>query len=135
MNKAEKDDAAVVAFITAICPEAPELYMAAFNEMKAIRDATNLIRELKADLVAISAKLLDYEQGLTQQLALDRIAELGAEVERLKSDAAGRSLYRGEPDIGYTFSQTETIDRGASQEATINRGSFAKYADWESDDE
>ena len=134
MNKAEKDDAAVVAFITAICPEAPELYMAAFDEMKAIRDATNLIRELKADLVAISAKLLDYEQGLTQQLALDRIAELKAEVARLKSDAAGRSLYRT-PDTGYTFSQTETFDRGASQEATINRGSFAKYADWESDDE
>jgi len=104
MNKAEKDDAAVVAFITAICPEAPELYMAAFDEMKAIRDATNLIRELKA------------------------------EVARLKSDAAGRSLYRT-PDTGYTFSQTETFDRGASQEATINRGSFAKYADWESDDE
>ena len=128
MNKAEKDDAAVVAFITAICPEAPELYMAAFNEMKAIRDATNLIRELKADLVAISAKLLDYEQGLTQQLALDRIAELKAEVARLKADAELR-------ENGYTFSQTETIMQGINQEATINRGSFAKYADWESDDE
>ena len=98
MNKAEKDDAAVVAFITAICPEAPELYMAAFDEMQAIRDATKLIGELKA------------------------------EVARLKADAELR-------ENGYTFSQTETIDRGASQEATINRGSFAKYADWESDDE
>lgn len=39
----------IMDFIKAIAPEAPHLYMASFNEEKAIRDATALITTLEAE--------------------------------------------------------------------------------------
>jgi len=40
----------IVEFIRAICPEAPELYMAFFNEKTALQDATELIADLRQRL-------------------------------------------------------------------------------------
>jgi hypothetical protein len=40
-------------FVAEICPEAPRLYMASFNEMQCLKDATQLIRELRAEISAI----------------------------------------------------------------------------------
>lgn len=37
-------------FIEAICPEAPDLYLASFNEMKALTDATEIITDLRRQL-------------------------------------------------------------------------------------
>jgi hypothetical protein len=88
------------------------------------------INALKANLVRVSAELVDYEQGLTQQLAADRIAELEAENAKLKvlREELGIAIVELVAN-GYTASQAETIIRGVSQEATIDKGSFAEADD------
>jgi len=39
----------IMNFIRAICPESPELYMAMFDEKKALIDATEIIDELRKE--------------------------------------------------------------------------------------
>ena len=57
----------IVDFIKAICPDAPELYMASFNEEYAIIDATSRINSLETDNTELEAKLADRELRLEEQ--------------------------------------------------------------------
>ena len=42
-------DSYIDEFIAAVCPEAPHLYMASFNEKQCLIDATKIINDLRAE--------------------------------------------------------------------------------------
>ena len=50
MAKTKATQADVDAFIRAVCPEAPELYAAAFTEKKCLNDATEIITRYRGAL-------------------------------------------------------------------------------------
>lgn len=55
----------IMDFITEICPEAPHLYIASFNENTAITDATKLIRELRNEVKKLKKEL--FGTSLTEE--------------------------------------------------------------------
>lgn len=91
-RKQRATDAVVRAFIEAVCPEAPELYMASFDEATCLQDATELIRELQqrdrgwlAALAAERPTCSGHEERDAERvvaLADALIAALEAEVTR-----------------------------------------------------
>jgi hypothetical protein len=52
MGRAERED--VMRFIRAVCPEAPDLYLASFSEKQALNDAADRILNLEAALLRIA---------------------------------------------------------------------------------
>jgi hypothetical protein len=46
MTKQSQIPQYILDFISAICPEAPELYLASFDERKALEDATKIINDI-----------------------------------------------------------------------------------------
>ena len=61
MAKTRATQQDVDAFIKAVCPEAPELYAAAFTEKKCLNDATEVINAQRAAL-EFYATATNYDQ-------------------------------------------------------------------------
>jgi hypothetical protein len=58
VSRASKDD--VMRFIRAVCPEAPELYLASFDEKKALNDAAQLIEDLQIEVAGLHRQVEAY---------------------------------------------------------------------------
>jgi hypothetical protein len=52
----KQEDTYVMEFIKAICPDAPNLYLASFNERVCLEDAAKLIGDLRANLAAANER-------------------------------------------------------------------------------
>ena len=68
MKNKLNDNKIVMDFIAAVCPEAPELYAASFNEIKCLKDATGLIDQLRARNAELEAEVARLRKALAESL-------------------------------------------------------------------
>lgn len=89
-NRPDKEvDKTVMAFIEAICPEYPNLYLASFNEQVALEDATALLNDLRADVARADARYA---------LLFDKVIEQGKEIEGLREELSRAYSAQGDGD-------------------------------------
>jgi hypothetical protein len=74
----------VMDFIRELCPDASDLYLASFNEETCLHDATELIRNLRAQL-----REVEERASKERQMNDDLVARYKAAVEGGRSDTAG----------------------------------------------
>ena len=86
----DEADRVITDFVRSIAPEAPELYLALFDELRALKDATELISRLRAiEQAARRMQRADAEAvAALQQIAKYTVAEYEAISNRCEAEYA-----------------------------------------------